>query len=77
MKDKKKPAIDIILGMGGKDKGPPSDESDYDSDEDNDEPGDEGLDPAFETAYDDYKANPSAETFWSAVEACVSAKGSK
>jgi hypothetical protein len=44
-----------------------------DADEDEDMPGDSDLPPDFESAYDSYAANPSAQTFWDAVEACTAA----
>lgn len=50
-------------------------DDDYDKDEDQDEPGDEKLPPDFEAAYDDYEKNPTAMTFWRAVEACADHKG--
>ncbi len=44
-----------------------------DGDEDEDMPGDSDLPPDFEAAYDEYANDPSAQTFWAAVEACVNA----
>ena len=46
------------------------DEEDYASDSD-----DSGLPPDFESAYAEYEANPSAQSFWDAVEACTANKG--
>ena len=43
--------------------------------EDEAEEGDDKLPPGFEAAYDEYESNPSAETFWRAVEACTEGKG--
>ncbi len=34
---------------------------------------DSDLPADFESAYDEYASNPSAQTFWNAVEACTSA----
>lgn len=48
--------------------------SDMDADEDEDQPGDEKLPPDFEAAYDEYEKDPSAMTFWRAVEACAEHK---
>ena len=42
--------------------------------EDDDEAGDSSLPPDFESAYDEYQANPSAQSFWDAVEACTQGK---
>lgn len=42
--------------------------------EDEDMAGDSGLPPDFESAYDEYVANPSAQNFWDAVEACTSGR---
>jgi hypothetical protein len=41
--------------------------------EDEDMSGDTDLPPDFEAAYDEYDSNPSAQTFWAAVEACTAA----
>lgn len=49
--------------------------ADMDADEDEDQPGDEKLPPGYEAAYDEYEQNPSAMTFWRAVEACTEGKG--
>jgi len=60
-----------IFGKGSGD-GPPPKEDSY---EDEDQPGDEKLPPDFEAAYDEYEQNPTAMTFWRAVEACAEHHG--
>lgn len=65
MADKEKPALGIILGRmkGGGDKPPPDDEPD----------GDEGDGPSeeYKQAYREYEEDPSEDTFWRAVKACM------
>jgi hypothetical protein len=71
------PSYKGILDGGG-DLPPPKmsggDDTDPDADEDMDQEGDSDLPPEFESAYDAYEQNPSAKTFWDAVEACTGNK---
>lgn len=50
------------------------DADDMGKDTDEDE-GDDSLPPEFKTAYEAYESEPSAKTFWDAVEACTGNKG--
>lgn len=66
-----KPGLDVILALGGpKHSEGPSEAESYKED------GPE-LPPEYVAAFRDYKLDPTPENFWSAVEACVSAKDEK
>lgn len=63
---------DMVDALAGDDTPPPaSDESDAPPDDNSDG----GLPPEYEAAYKEYEDNPSAQTFWAAVEACTGAGG--
>ncbi len=63
-----KDAMAKAFGGGEYDAPEGGDEADAMTDED-----DSGLPADYESAYADYEAAPSAQTFWDAVEACTAA----
>lgn len=86
MKPAKKDDVELDMVFGGPRKGAPKgapapDDADDDmpsADDDND--GDEGQDeggdkvsPEFESAYDEWKSDPSPMTMWRMIKACYQA----
>jgi hypothetical protein len=72
--EKKKPVdLAIVFGGGGSKKGRASeDDSADDSYEDDDEDSDvSDVSAEFESAYDEWKADPSPDTMWRMIKACV------
>ncbi len=65
---------DMVDALAGDDTPPPGDDEDM-QDHGDDEAKEGDLPPEFEAAYKEYEDNPSAQTFWAAVEACVGAGG--
>lgn len=60
----KKPALALIFGKGGG-KSAPTDDGE----------GEDGPNEEYLTAYKEYEADPSAETLWRAIKACVDGGG--
>jgi hypothetical protein len=68
---KTKKGMDLLIALGGK-KPPMGDEEDA-KDHGDDEEAEGELPVEYETAWKEYQDHPSAQSFWDAVEACVSA----
>lgn len=67
MKSKPAKGLDMLIALGGPKKAPEGDEPDSTDDSD-----DGGLPLGFEAAWKEYQDNPSAQSFYDAIEACKS-----
>lgn len=71
---RKSVGADMVIAFGG--KGHDEAKSDdgggheYSDNEDADETGDSDVPADFESAYDEYKADPSAKTMYAMIQAC-------